>query len=76
MTDEQRRLAIQLGRCRFLPGSHDKRFARDMLSRAQIADSDPLSEKQDAELRRLCHRYRKQIAGLARIYGTDPDSAG
>jgi hypothetical protein len=56
-----RRVAAALGHCSFLPGSWDKRFARDL---AAAAGSDPepeFSEAQRAHLLRLAHKYRRQL---------------
>jgi len=46
-----------LARCRFLPGSREKKFARDIAG----IDSSKLSPLQIWNLHRLCIRYRKQI---------------
>lgn len=53
-------LARRLSGCRFLPGSWDKRFAHDM---AALASAEPIAftERQAESLRRLAHRYRKQL---------------
>lgn len=61
MTDEQRKIAAALWRCTFLPGSHDKRFARDMAARAAMASPPDLTEKQAAHLARLAYKYRRQM---------------
>lgn len=52
--------AIQaLWRCRFLPGSYDKRFIKDM---AQLGPYDMLSIRQEQNIERLAYHYRKQLA--------------
>lgn len=61
MTPFERELALALASVSFLPGSRDKRFAREMAERAQAAPDRPLSEKQAATLRRLAGKYRRQI---------------
>lgn len=50
-----------LARVTYLPGSADKRFARDMAARKAINPDYEMSERQRAYLRRLVHRYRRQI---------------
>ena len=49
------RLIRALARCTFPVGSWDKRFVRNMLDREEF------SEKQQACILRLVHRYRRQI---------------
>lgn len=61
MTAQETALAIALGACRFVPGSWEKRFARDMAARARARPEDPLMPKQARWLRRLHHKYRRQI---------------
>jgi len=58
-TDEDRANIAKLVPCRFLPGSFDKRFARDLDS--QLANSGEITEKQRAYLVKLVHKYRRQI---------------
>lgn len=36
MTDDERRMAIALGRCRFVPATFDKRFANALAARAEL----------------------------------------
>jgi hypothetical protein len=55
-------VAKALRRCTFTPGCWDKRFARAM---SAIADEDfdrRFSERQRANLIRLAHKYRRQLA--------------
>jgi len=47
-----------LDRCRFLPGSWDKRFAQGLASKRI---DDELTEKQVFWLKKLVYKYRKQI---------------
>ena len=62
-TDEERRLACALGRCRYAPATFEKRFARDTSRLA--ADPDSLiTPKQALQLRKQAHRYRKQLAEM------------
>lgn len=57
MTDE--RTAIEaLSRCRFLPGSFAKRFARDM---AAMPENTRLTPKQRATVWKMVRTYRRQI---------------
>ncbi len=61
MTPHQVRVATALARCKFLPGSADKRFAHDMASRAQLKDPPALSERQGQYLKDLAYKYRRQM---------------
>jgi len=61
MTDDQRRMAFALAQCTFVPGVRTKRFARDMAARAEMADAQPLTEKQDKYLREAVYKFRRQI---------------
>lgn len=62
MTERQRLLAAAIGRCRMLPGSNEKRFARDMAHRASTDIAEPLSDKQSDYLEITAFRYRRQLA--------------
>jgi hypothetical protein len=55
-----RQQARRLARCSFLPGSWDKRFARDLAARAEDPEAT-ITEKQAAALARLTQRYRRQL---------------
>ena len=63
MTPEERALARELARCRFIPGSFEKRFARHMATIARDASepAKPLSAGQARWLRILHHKFRRQI---------------
>lgn len=54
-----RRAACALKGVTFLPGSWDKRFARDM--REAIEAGRDLTDKQQQALYNVVHRYRRQI---------------
>lgn len=60
MTPQQIVQIEALSRCTFSPGSAEKRFVRDMFARERTYS---LSERQDAFLNRLAHRYRRQLDG-------------
>lgn len=65
MTENQRKMIKALNKCIFLPGSFDKRFARDMYSIMTNDNADkPLTEKQGGYLAKLFHKYRKQIGHI------------
>ncbi len=64
MTDEQRKLALRLRRCTFLPGSYEKRFVRAMAAAAKNKPELVLTEKQADFLAKVAHRYRRQLAGI------------
>ena len=64
MTREQRITALMLGKCRFLPGSFDKRFARSMRDIALYKPAQELTEKQAECLVKMAGRYRRQMAGV------------
>lgn len=49
----------RLSFCSMLPGSWDKRFVRDMLR--QVTNSGLISQKQQACVDKLAHKYRRQI---------------
>lgn len=59
LTDDQKKAIASLARCTFLPGSFEKRFARDMASQVE----EGLTPKQYAFARDLIFKYRKQIFG-------------
>ncbi len=65
ITPEQRAKLARLARCRFLPGSWDKRFVRDLQGLAvdcEAADEVPqITLAQAEQIDRLYHRYRRQI---------------
>lgn len=54
----------------YLPGSWDKRFARDVA--AYVAAGRPLSEKQVANVERLAWKYRRQLP--ARLIPAPPEA--
>jgi hypothetical protein len=61
MTDSERILASELVACRFVPGSFEKRFARDLASIARELPEKAITVKQTRWLRILHHRFRRQI---------------
>lgn len=68
MTDIEKTIAINLNKCRYLPASFEKRFARDM---SFIAENNPtieLTEKQREQLYRQLKIYRKQLPQLYRLH--------
>lgn len=60
MTALEQDAARALGKCTYLPGSFEKRFARDMASHAS-SESPQITERQRAWLWKQVYRYRKQI---------------
>jgi hypothetical protein len=54
-------VALLPGMVRYLPASFEKRFGRAVASRAIDDPTWEPSEKQWAQIRRLAHRYRRQI---------------
>jgi uncharacterized protein (TIGR02996 family) len=52
--------AYELGNCRFLPGSYDKRFAYGIAAPVNMTPPR-LSWKQYRQMWKTCWRYRKQI---------------
>jgi len=62
MTDAERQMALSLspGKVTYLPGSFDKRFARDMAALAMETEPQ-ITEKQAALLVEKIHRYRRQL---------------
>lgn len=61
MNETQIRKALALGKCTFLPGSYQKRFAGNMEHAARHHPEQELSKKQADYLEQLFHMYRKQI---------------
>lgn len=61
MTPAMIGIARHLGRCTFLPGSWDKRFARDIAALAEHSPDKDLTDRQAAHLLRLTHKYRRQM---------------
>jgi hypothetical protein len=61
MTPDQLTRIRALNACSMLPGSYDKRFARALETKAAVNPEAALSEKQDAYLSQLIHKYRRQI---------------
>ncbi len=53
--------ALSPSRISYLPGSFEKRFARDMAALAEAQPEKELSEKQRAFLLKMTWRYRKQL---------------
>jgi len=71
MTPAERSIAIALGRCSFLPGSWDKRFARDLAIVAERSPEIAYTERQSAHLLRLAHKYRRQLPSTIIEYALD-----
>ncbi len=61
MTTEEITLAGELSRSRFVPGSWEKRFARDMGAIARESPQKDLTTRQARWLRILHHKFRRQI---------------
>ncbi len=61
MTPEEKRLAIALHGCTFVPGTGTKRFARQMAEAALFDPSPELTPKQREYLRTAVIRFRRQI---------------
>lgn len=63
MTRHEREVARALGRCSFLPGSWEKRFAQDMADRADAAAAErtAISGRQALCLERLAWKFRNQM---------------
>lgn len=64
VNDEDVVAAYNLKSCTFLPGSWEKRFARDMAT-ATVLVNQCITPRQFIMLWLLCHRYRKQLQGLS-----------
>lgn len=59
LTEEQRKAIAALGKCSFIPGSFEKRFARDVEAQSE----EGLTLKQYNFAKKLIFKYRKQIFG-------------
>ncbi len=62
MTDDEIRMALALGSCRFLPGSFDKHLANSLHLIA--VTKKEVTESQREWMYRLLYKYRKQLPGL------------
>lgn len=60
MTSDEIRMGEALGLCRFVPASFDKRFVGEMAACARD-EAPSITEKQATLLRRMVHRYRRQL---------------
>lgn len=60
MTPRETQIAIALSHCRFLPGSYQKRFVREMADTAKHNSAHELTCKQVRYLGILWHQYRGQ----------------
>jgi hypothetical protein len=65
-----KRIAKALAGCSMLPGSWDKRFARDMARLAETEPDKELTDPQKENLIRLAHKYRRQLGKdfLAKLF--------
>lgn len=61
MTEDQKTMALHLGVCTFVPGSYDKRFAKNMWFLATENADQAITDRQHSCLCRLTYRYRRQI---------------
>jgi hypothetical protein len=62
MTSEQIRKAKLLNQCTYLPGSFEKRFARNIAAMSEYNPTKELTEKQALWLEKQFYRYRNQIS--------------
>jgi hypothetical protein len=64
-SDEERQIIEQLKHVTMMPGTADKRFARQMAAAldVSIGNSEPLeiTDGQGVYLKKLVHRYRRQV---------------
>jgi hypothetical protein len=61
MTKEEILISINLGKCRHLPASFDKRFANNMAALAKSNPGKELTNSQREQLYRMLKSYRRQI---------------
>lgn len=61
MTPYEVELATALGECSMLPGSAQKRFARDLAFRAKHQPEKPITLRQRHYMEILAWRYRRQL---------------
>ncbi len=61
VTEHEIALAKALGACSFLPGSSQKRFARDLAFVAEHSPDRELTDRQRHYLQLMAWRYRRQI---------------
>lgn len=66
-TEEEVAKIRRIWMCNFLPGSWDKRFARDLagavMAAGEAGEIFMITEGQAEQVERLYHRYRRQITG-------------
>lgn len=65
MTEQQQKDFARLAQCTFLPGSPQKRFARDMAAIAKNNPTYELSDRQSQWLDKLMHNYRRQLEKIS-----------
>lgn len=68
MTPQEREIAINLDRCTYLPGSFEKRFARDMAFFAQNDPDREMTARQRSWMLTQLKRYRRQIPNTYEKY--------
>lgn len=61
MTFHEIELAKALGNCSYLPGTSQKRFARDILFLAEHSPDRELSDRQRHYMQLMAWRYRRQM---------------
>ncbi len=71
MTKDEIIIALNLDQCTFLPGSFEKRFARDLCIQAKTNPEKELSEKQREYLFLMLKRYRRQIPATYKKFHPD-----
>jgi hypothetical protein len=74
MTESERKMALALNRCTFVPGIGTKRFARDMANLATHRPDFILSAKQREYLRTAVIRFAKQIDAEVVALAFTPDT--
>jgi hypothetical protein len=61
MANAEIEIAISLGKCTYLPGSFEKRFAANLAFIARNSPEKEITEKQRVWMYNQLKRYRKQI---------------
>jgi hypothetical protein len=71
MTKDEIIIALNLDQCTYLPGSFEKKFARDICGQAKGSPEKELTEAQRDWLYKQLKRYRRQIPATYQKYHPD-----
>ena len=72
MTTAEIEISISFNRVTFLPGSWDKRYARQWANQAESNPAYELTDKQSEWIYRLLYKYRRQLPDIYEKYKDHP----